>query len=123
VNVRPATPELLQALGGDPLLLKADASYVAMEGDRPVAAAGIVELWKGRAYAWALFAPGPRNPLVHRHVRRFLDACGFPRVEMLVDPNDLRAQVWAEALGFQVECLMRKALPNGGNALMYARVK
>lgn len=99
--------------------------YTAMDGDEPVAAAGIIPMWQGRAMVWAFLSElGPRNFLrVHREVKRFLDGCYTQRIEMTVDCDHKEAHRWARLLGFKLEATrMRAYAPDGHDCALYARV-
>jgi hypothetical protein len=100
-------------------------AWTALIGGVPIACAGLVEIWQGRAYAWALLAEGAGRYLlpVTREIRSRLDASGFARVEMAVDAGFIAGCRWAELLGFKLETPepMRKYLPNGRDAYLYAR--
>lgn len=92
----------------------------------PVACAGLVEVWPGRAYAWALLArnAGPWMAAITRGVRRALKAAPFDRIEMAVDSGFLAGQRWALMLGFELETPLpaRRYLPGGRDAYLYAMV-
>jgi hypothetical protein len=109
-------------------LAKVGPSYAAVEDDGTVlAAAGIIPQWEGRAIAWALIAhnAGPHFVRITREVRRFLDGCGFARVEAAVDAFFPAAIRWAELLGFERETPepMRAYGLNRRPAYLYARVR
>jgi hypothetical protein len=137
VTVKPLDPEMVaamtvQAAQGDGMsveILRALANgcpaFMALDGDEVIAAAGIVEQWKGRAIAWSTLAPnlGSRMIAVHRAVVRFLDGCGFRRVEMFVACGHVNGERWAKALGFVREGKAIAALPDGSDAWFYARVR
>lgn len=99
----------------------------AMHNGRPLACAGVVEVWQGRAYAWALLAEdaGPFMLPITRAIRSVLDGAPFRRVEMAVDADFAAGRRWAELLGFDCETPrpMPAYLPNGRPAFLYARVK
>lgn len=92
----------------------------------PVACAGLVEVWPGRAYAWALLArnAGPWMVAITRGVRRALKAAPFDRIEMAVDSGFLAGQRWALMLGFELETPLpaRRYLPGWRDAYLYAMV-
>jgi hypothetical protein len=100
-------------------------SFMALDGDEVIAAAGIVQQWEQRAVAWSVLAPnlGIRMVAVHKAVVRFLDGCGFRRVELFVAVGHTAGERWARALGFEREGLARAALPDGSDAWFYARVR
>jgi RimJ/RimL family protein N-acetyltransferase len=47
---------------------------------------------------------------------------GYHRVQVIVRVDRPEYQRWAEMFGFEKEGRMRKALPNGDDVLLYARV-
>lgn len=100
-------------------------SYTALLDGKPVAMAGVIETWPGRALAWAYLSEmGPRQfVLVHRSVSRFLEACYTKRVEMTVDCDFPQAHRWAKMLGFKMEAERMVAYtPNGQDCALYARI-
>lgn len=125
MDVQPAqrmsefSPEALAAPAGD--------AWTGMVDGRPVACAGLVEVWAGRAYAWALLAAyaGPHMVSITRAIRCRLARSPYRRVEMAVDAGFSAGARWAELLGFERETPMpmRKYLPNGRDAWLYARTK
>lgn len=109
------------------LATPAGEAYTGMVDGRPIGCAGVVELWKGRALAWALLAEdaGPHMVSVTRAIRFFLATVPYRRVEMAVDAEFPAAIRWAEMLGFKRETPepMPAYLPNGRACYQYARVK
>ncbi len=93
---------------------------------QPIASAGVVEVWPGRGYAWALLSAEAGRYMVRitRAVREFLDGSGYRRVEMAVDADFAAGRRWAEMLGFVCETPqpMRAYAPNGRDCYLYARV-
>ena len=77
------------------------AHTVLIDG-RPVACGGVIELWPGRGYAWALLADdsGPHMHRITRTVRQFLDRAPWRRVEMTVEAGFESGLRWARLLGF-----------------------
>lgn len=100
-------------------------AWTALVGGVPIACAGLVEVWHGRAYAWALLAEGAGRYLlpVTREIRSRLEVSGFSRVEMAVDAGFIAGCRWAELLGFKLETPepMQSYLPNRRPAYLYAR--
>lgn len=98
--------------------------YAGFEAGRLVGAAGMVTNWRGCMVAWALLMPDvDMRTMVKatKEVQRFL-AGWTCRVETWVDASRPDHVMWAEKLGFEKEGLMRKFLPDGGDAWLYARV-
>lgn len=102
-------------------------SGAAIVAGRPVAAAGIQEMWPGRGHAWALLGrdAGPHLLDVTRATRRALDCAPFRRVEITVDKDFHAAIRWAILLGFRLETPrpMRGYTPDGRACYLFARVK
>lgn len=99
--------------------------WTAFYDGHPVACAGLVEQWEGRALAWALIAKdaGPHFVRITRAVRRALDVAQWRRVEAHVDAEFAAGIRWAEMLGFSVESKMRAFTPEGRDAFMFARIR
>ena len=105
--------------------LEAHPSYTALVDGEPVASAGIIPQWQGRAIAWAFLAEmGPQHFVgVHRAVKSFLDVCYTQRIEMTVDCDFPEAHRWAKMLGFTLEAERMEAYsPDGRACALYARV-
>lgn len=87
--------------------------------------AGVQELEKHRAMAWALIHDeiGTRFMKFHKSVLAFLEGTEYPRIEMAVGCDFKKASRWAHMLGFQHEGFMRQYFPDRSHALLYARVK
>lgn len=106
--------------------LSAIEAYTAMDGDRVIGCAGVLELWKGRAAAWAFLADGMGRQFVtlHRAVKRFLDVADYGRIEAEVALDFEEGHRWAHMLGFELENpRMRKYFPDGSDAALYVKVK
>lgn len=90
----------------------------------PLACAGLVPLWAGRAYAWALLDQdaGPHLLAVTRAIRSRLDRSAWRRIEMAVAVDFPAGERWARLLGFGLECRARAYFPDGGDALIFVRV-
>lgn len=102
-------------------------SWTALDGEEPIACAGLVEVWEGRAYAWALLSEyaGPHLFTLTRVIRSRLASLRYRRVEMAVDAGFAAGCRWAQMLGFRRETPepMRGYLPNGHAAWLYARTQ
>lgn len=94
-----------------------------MDGDKVVAAGGLIPIWSGRVLAWALIGAGANMHAVTRaavdFLRRFRE---LTRIEATIDLTFPEAIRWIELLGFQREGIMRKCGPNGEDFAMYSRV-
>jgi len=107
------------------LVLEDAPSYTALVDGDPVAAAGILPQWHGRAIAWAFLSNMGAGQFigVHRAVKGFLDGCYVQRIEMTVDCDFPEAHRWAEMLGFTMEAeRMRAYSLDGRDCALYARV-
>lgn len=96
----------------------------AMLGDEPIASAGVIELWPGRAYAWAYIGEQAARhwKAVHRAVNAALDGARWRRIEMAVDVRDPGAKRWAAHLGFDFEGVAKKWTTDGRDVEIWARV-
>jgi hypothetical protein len=105
-------------------LWRAGPAFTAEEGGRLLACAGVMEVQPHHATAWAFLAGGLGASLVPvtRAVLRFLDACGYQRVDMVVRCNFRAGRKWARMLGFTCEGRMRRAGPHGEDYILYARI-
>jgi len=95
-----------------------------------VGAVGLFPLWEGVGAGWALFSEGAMDKhwlSISRAVKEMLDAeiklRDYRRVETVVDVSFVRAQNWAEWLGFEIEGISRN-YGNGGSGdfYRYARI-
>lgn len=100
-------------------------AYAALIEGRPVACAGLVEMWPGRAIAWALLSrdAGPHFLKIHRAVARMLDLCPCHRVEAYADAGFPAASRWLETLGFAREGVMRAFTADRRDCFLYARIR
>jgi len=91
---------------------------------RVLGIAGVWQIEEHRVNAWAIIDRHIGTDYIHYHkaVKRFLEHCGYQRVEMAVEVNFEEAKRWAEMLGFKQEGFMHKYFPNGNDAFLYARV-
>lgn len=136
LEIVPLTPQLLAAIEPQPMqqrlpddqvfALGTTSAYAALVGGKPIAAAGVVELWPGRGHAWAVLGVEAKRYMlpITRAIRRALDALPFARVEMAVDAGFPQAVQWAFMLGFECETPepMRQYI-NGRSAYLFARVQ
>lgn len=100
-------------------------AWTALRDGVPLACAGLIELWQGRAYAWSYLAEGAAAHFkaVHRATLARLADCRWRRVEMAVDVRDPAAKRWAWHLGFQFEGTLKAWTHDGRDVEMWARVK
>ena len=103
------------------------ASFTGLDGDKVIACAGIIKLWEGRCMVWSYLADdaGKYMPAIHKATKRMLDVVEFSRIEAVVDEGFVEGHRWIKMLGFELETQepMRKYMPNGNGAYLYARVK
>lgn len=120
-----ATAQALMTLDhGRQIAECAGLARTAMLDGEPIAAAGIIELWPGRAYAWAYIGEKAARhwKTVHRAVAEALDGARWRRIEMAVDVRDPGAKRWAAHLGFSFEGVARKWTTDGRDVEQWARV-
>lgn len=101
--------------------------YTGIVDGKVIGFCGVVELWPGRAVAWAWLQKGLGKKMlyVHRGVEKFLEMYNIKRLEAIVDTNHEAAIRWVEMLGFKRETPepMQSCLPDGGSAYLYSRVR
>ena len=99
------------------------AETALLDGE-PLACAGVIEMWAGRAYAWAYLGElaGKHFRAVHRGVLSTIDRLPWRRIEMAVDVRDPGAKNWAWHLGFSFEGVARKWTTDGRDVEIWARV-
>jgi hypothetical protein len=90
-----------------------------------VGCAGLVEIWEGRAYAWAVLSAGAGRHMraIVKAAKAKLDASPIRRIEIAVDCRFGPGCHLARLLGFQLEAKCRAYLFKGRDAFLYARVK
>lgn len=116
---------LMTAEHGSEITSAAGQAWTAVVGGRPVACAGMVELWKGRAYAWAYLSMDFKAyaKSIHRATLALLADAPWRRVEMAVDINHGAAKRWAAHLGFEREGVCRAWTTDGRDVELWARVR
>jgi len=106
--------------------LEQSPSYTALSDGAPIGCAGVINMWMGRAMAWAFIAKTTPQTFLrgHRVVKRFLDGCYTQRIEMTVDCDFPEAHRWAKMLGFEMECeRMKHYSPDGRDCALYAKIR
>ena len=100
-------------------------AFTALDDGVPIGSAGVIEIWNGRGYAWALLSrhAGRHMAAIHRATLRGLEALDFARIEMAVAAGFDEGCRWARMLGFECESFARKYLPNGDDAHIFVRIK
>lgn len=110
------------------LLEKERHAFTALDEEGlPVACAGVIFSWPGRAEAWAFFDPfrSRRHFLqIHRLVLSFLETADITRIEATVDINFAEGHRWIKLLGFQMEApVLRRYTVDGRDVSLYSRLK
>lgn len=101
-------------------------AYSAIEGDKVLAIAGILEYGDGRGLSWAYLSSDMGNKFVGitRAVKRALEITTCRRVELAADCDFPAAHKWARLLGFTLEApRMKKYTADGRDCSLYAMVK
>lgn len=108
-------------------MLRQGPAFTALHGDQVLACAGTVEIWPGRAMAWALLSElaGRHLLALHRAVAGFLMQAPYRRIEATVDDGFEPGHRWLRLLGFTCETPagMPGFTPQGRGAFLYARVR
>ena len=87
--------------------------------------AGLVPQWENRAIVWAMLSAdiGKHFAAFHKHVEAFLQNAPFRRIEATVDVGFEQGTRWMQLLGFEVEGYLKAYRPDGGDMLLYSRIK
>lgn len=121
-----ANQAIMTAEHGHQIAGQTGLAYTAMIDGEPIACAGVIEIWQGRAYAWAYLSETALQHFraVHRAVLSFLAGAAerWPRIEMAVHVNHLAAKRWAFHLGFELAHMARKWTPTGHDVELWERV-
>jgi hypothetical protein len=106
-------------------LTAAGPCYTLTDGDHIAMCAGLVNMWEGRAQAWSLLArdAGRHMTKIVRVMKRFLEMQDIRRIEAVVDNGFEPGHRMIRLLGFAHEGLMRGYLPDGRDAVLYARIQ
>lgn len=105
------------------------AAFTGLSDDGAViGCAGVQEVWRGRAVAWALLSgtAGQHFKAIHRAAHGFFQQGPWQRIEAFVDADFKAGQRWVTMLGFTNEtpnAPMRKYTPDGKDCFLYSRVK
>jgi|DEB0MinimDraft_12_1074336.scaffolds.fasta_scaffold67483_2 RimJ/RimL family protein N-acetyltransferase len=99
--------------------------FTGIKNGRVLGCAGLVKQWENRAIAWSLLSGDIGNDFIsiHKAVMRFLKLSEYNRIEAFVDANFEQGHRWIEMLGFKREGYMEQFNPDGGDAMLYARLK
>lgn len=129
ILARPSSACMASAMGElDGSVLERFDSWTGRINGEVVACAGIMPLWRGRSYAWAVLSQdiGPFGMVrLTRAVRRYLKMSPPGRIEATVVAGFDAGERWLQMLGFEREtpAPMRGWLPDGGAANLFARVR
>ena len=91
----------------------------------PMACAGLMPMWPGRAMAWASlsFQVRPYLKAITRRVLIELDCAPFTRIEMYIRPGFHQAVRWATVhLGFKYESTMERGGTDGQDLWVFVRI-
>jgi hypothetical protein len=107
--------------------LEGKHSVTLMLDGRPIASAGAVEIWSGRAYIWSFLSDDiPRKSFIEVNAlaKQFVDGLPFRRLEAAVECGFEQGHRWVRCHGFFEEAPVMKAFQaDGRDATLYARVK
>jgi len=90
-----------------------------------IAIGGLIPLWENRAQAWMLIAGDLKTNMIglHRGVKKFLAKAPYRRIEATVDIGFKEGYRWLKMLGFEIEGYMKAYRPDGGDMMLFARVR
>lgn len=105
--------------------LESHPSLTILDGDYPLIAGGVIQVWPGRKVAWAILAAdiGHRMTTCTRITRRFLDSHLPGRLELDVERDHEEGHRFARLLGFEKETDRLRSFYTGGlDGTMYVKV-
>lgn len=127
LKLQPSQAQLAPRLGPDVLeFLGGLDAYTAFAPDgEPLACAGLMELWPGRAMAWSFISGNAGRHMlgVTRAVRQFLDLKAPRRTELYVDAGFEAGYRWAGLLGFEREGYLKSFDADGRDQVLFARIR
>lgn len=127
LKLQPSQAQLAPRLSEEVLefLGTLDAYTAFSRAGEPLACAGLMDIWSGRAMAWSFISEraGPHMVGVTRAVKRFLDLKAPRRTEMYVDAGFEAGYRWAELLGFEREGYLKSFDADGRDQVLFARIK
>lgn len=98
--------------------------------DEPIVCGGLIEMWEGRATAWAIMGASAKGTqimkAITRTARMYADIAlknRYHRIEMTSRADFPQGCHWAKMLGFRWEGLMKKYGPFGEDHILYARTR
>jgi len=102
-------------------------TWTVIDGSEIVGVGGICDAWPGRGIGWCGLSRHAGRHMIPltRLIRRVHDSLNYRRIEMYAEAGNPRAERWAVLLGFHLETPepMRAFLPDGKDAMLYAKVK
>lgn len=106
--------------------LEGEYAFTGLVNGRPIAVAGVTELWQERALLWSFIGrdAGSHFYAIHRAALRLLASLPYRRIEADTPCEFKAGHRWLRMLGFTMEAeRMRAYLPGGGDSSFYARVR
>ncbi len=107
--------------------MAAQGSAFTLRSDdgRVLCIAGVVRVHDQSGTAWAIMARGVwgRMAQITRMVRDYLDGLSYRRIDMIVRGDFRAGHRWACALGFEQEAVLRCWAQDGGDMVMYVRIR
>lgn len=105
-------------------IVRAGNAYAALLDGRPVAFAGCMEMWPGRALLWSMIGAdaGPHMRTLVRAAEGYLKAAPWRRIEAVVASDFPQGHRLVRMLGFEREGRMRAYCPGGFDHDLYARI-
>lgn len=125
LEVVPLRLKHLEELGHpDPACL-GPHSQAGLRDGKCVAAAGITEAWSGRGYAWFFENGLTKREWVEvtRLIRKALQSFDLRRIEAAVYDGHDAGHKWALKLGFHLESVCPRYMPNGETGRLYVKFK
>ncbi len=103
---------------------KTNAVTIFVDGEI-MACGGITEIWNGRGNLWGIFSEASkRYPIAaFRAMKKYVDSSQVRRIEVAVPCGLEVGHKRVRLLGFKLECVAEKYLPNGLDCTLYARIK
>ncbi len=123
IDVQPAQADWIDT---DARIIASGQAWTALVGGEVIGCAGVLPMWAGRGYLWALLSRHASRHMLAltRVIRERLPTLGYRRLELVVDAEFRDAFRWALMLGFDLETPepMQGYSPAGKAAYQFARV-
>ncbi len=109
-------------------IMDGSPAFTILSDDKIIGIIGGSYFFPGVAEVYALLSNDIKgNFSFHKAVKTIVDgafeAFKVHRLQMVVRADFLVGQKWAESLGFEAECVMKKYGPNGDDYVLFARVE